>query len=124
MLHKSQNRTISMGSCTYQLTSHYLFLQDLYQFIAKDVTPPFTFVVPHPRKPLPLSEVFDKPAKLYNNHLLLVEQSKGHDLMELRLLSDETRADVPKLEVTASNISVDRTCISEGESLLRHTYRL
>jgi hypothetical protein len=79
----------------------------MYQFIAKDVAPPFTFFLPHPRKPLPLPEVGDKPATLYNNHLLLVECSEGRNLMELDLLNDDYPPSI--------NSSSSRTCISEGK---------
>ena len=44
--------------------------------------------VPHPQKELPLLEVATESAKVYNNHVLMVQKKEGRNLQELRLFRD------------------------------------
>lgn len=46
--------------------------------------------LPHPHKLLPLCDVIHEPAKLFDNHLFVVEWREGYDFKELMLLGDES----------------------------------
>ena len=65
-------------------------MQDVYQFIAKDIEPPFMLSLPHPYLQLPLSDVCDRPAKLYSNHLFVVETCVDNACLELDRLHDNS----------------------------------
>ena len=56
--------------------------------MAKDILPPFVLSLPHPHTPLPLPEMSNQSAKMYNNHVLIVESSEGFDFLTLTLLED------------------------------------
>lgn len=53
--------------------------------MAKDVSPPFVFVLPHPHTELPLS---DESARVYHNHVIMVECSEGLDFSAIVALQD------------------------------------
>ena len=62
----------------------------MYQFIAKDISPPFILSLPQPHTLLPLPDMVTEPARLYHNHVVIVEtlDYEGQDCMALSIFDD------------------------------------
>lgn len=93
-------------------------LQDLYQFVAKDVAPPFILTT-HTQTPLPLSEdAIHEPASQYKNHLLHVIVNEGDREVALQVLSDDAQhSDVGAYHSDTDYVHRDeRIYINEGIS--------
>ena len=104
-------------------------MQDVYQFVAKDIAPPFILSLPHPYLQLPLSDVCGSPAKSYHNHLMLVETSKDTNSFKLDLLYDSSSQDNVPLSVDTAGekkcpfgTAIERKKYSVYVSLKRGNY--
>lgn len=88
-------------------------LQDLYQFIAKDISPPFVLSLPHPHTVLSLPDMATQPANIYHNHVVIVETLgyEGQDCIALNVF-DDFSSDFPPHTVECN----DKSLFDEGQS--------